>query len=111
MVKDRGWLFVNSKYVADLDVSGADDGESLEVATGIFTGLQVAEETTRVSDVSASASEKIHGPSSGALTKGDTSIATRKANVDVDFAYASAEFRLRGRSGGRICERPGHRRG
>ena len=93
VVEDRGWLFVNSEYVADLDVSGADDGGSLEVATGIFTGHEVAGETTRVSDIRASALEKIHGPSSGTLTKGGTSIAARKANVDVEFAYASAEFR------------------
>ena len=93
VAEDRGWLFVNSKYVADLDVSGADEGGSLEVATGIFTGHEVAGETTRVSDIRASALEKIHGPSSGTLTSSGTSIATRKANVDVEFAYASAEFR------------------
>ena len=93
VIEDRGWLFVNSEYVTDLDVSGASEGGSLEVATGIFTGDEVPGETTRISEITASALEKLHGPSSGSLTKVGTSIATRIANIDVDFAYASAEFR------------------
>ena len=92
VVEDRGWLLVNSEYVADLDVSGASERGSLEIATGLFAGDEVAGETTRVSDIRASALERLHGPSSGELTKDSTNIATRKANVDVDFAYSSAEF-------------------
>ena len=92
-VEDRGWLFVNSVYVSDLDISGADERGSLEIATGIFSGDEVAGETTRVSEISASALEKLHGHSSGSLTRGGTSIAVDKANVDIEFAYASAEFR------------------
>ena len=93
-VGDNGWLFVNSEYVSDFDISGADEGGNLKVATGFFTGDEIAGETTRVSDITASELEKLHGPSSGTLTKDDASIATRKANVDVEFAYASAEFRM-----------------
>ena len=93
VVEDGGWLFVNSEYVADLDVSGADDGGSLEVATGIFTGHEVAGETTRVSDIRASALEKIHGPSSGTLTNNARSNAVF---VNSRLAYASAEFRTTG---------------
>ena len=93
VVEDRGWLFVNSEYIADLGVSGASERGSLEVATGFFTGHEVAGETTRVSDIMASALEKLREPSPGWLTSSDTSIATRNANVDVEFAYARAEFR------------------
>ena len=95
VVEDRGWLFVNSEFVTDLDVSGASELGNLEIATGIFTGDEVEGETTRVSDVVASALEKLHGPSSGSLTitMDSSSIATHEANVDVEFAYATVEFR------------------
>ena len=92
VVEDRGWLFVNSEYVSDLDVSGSGDAGSLEVATGIFADNEVSGETTRVGNITASALEELHEPSSGSLTKDDTHIATRKASVDVDLAYVSAEF-------------------
>jgi len=92
VIENRGWLFVNSEYVADLDASGADEAGSLEAATGIFAGHEVAGETTRVSDITAAALERIHGPSSGTLTNDGASIAARKAGVDVALAYASAEF-------------------
>ena len=94
VIENRGWLFVNSEYVTDLDVSGASERGSLEIATGFFTGDGVVGETTRVSDITASALFKIHGPSSGALTKSDTFIAVSEANIDVEFAYASAEFSM-----------------
>ena len=93
VIEDRGWLFVNSEYVTDLDVSGASERGSLEIAAGFFTGDGVAGETTRVSDIRASALEKLRGPSSGALTKDSTNIAAHGASVNVDFAYANAEFR------------------
>ena len=91
-VEARGWLFVNSEYVSDIDVSGADERGSLEIATGFFAGDEVAGETTKVSEITASALEKIHGPSHGSLPLDDNFIATRYADVDVEFAYASAEF-------------------
>ena len=94
LIENRGWLFVNSEYVADLDVSGASERGSLEIATGLFAGDEVAGETTRVSDITASALERLRGPSSGALTKSDTFIAVSEANIDVEFAYASAEFSM-----------------
>ena len=95
VIEGRGWLFLNSYYVTDLDVSGASEWPrgSLAIATGFFTGDEVPGETTRVSDIRASALEKLHGPSSGWLAKIGTSIPTYYANVNLDFAYASAEFR------------------
>ena len=93
VVESRGWLFINSYLVADLDVSGASERGSLEVATGLFQGDEVVGEATKVDYVFADALEKLHGPSSGSLTKDDTSIVGRGANVDMDFGYASADFR------------------
>ncbi len=99
-IDGRGWLFVNSRYVADLDVSGVRERGRLGVATGFFAGDEAAGETTKVSDVAASVIEKIHGPSHGSLT-GDlvgnfTSAAGNFAQVGSRLAYASAEFRRTG---------------
>ena len=93
VVESRGWLFINSALIADLDLSGASERGSLKVATGLFRGHEVVGESTRISYILADALEKLHGPSSGSLTKDSTNIAARRANVDTDFAYASAEFR------------------
>ena len=93
VVESRGWLFINSVLVADLDISGASERGSLNVATGLFRGHEVVGESTRISYIFADALEKLHGPSSGSLTKDSTNIAARRANVDASFAYASAEFR------------------
>ena len=99
-VEDRGWLFVNSKYVADLDISGAGERGSLKIATGLFTGDEVEGETTKVSDVSASALEKLHGPSDGSLTNDLTDWANNLGNniaaVNSRLGYASVEFRANG---------------
>ena len=91
-VEDRGWLFVNSEFVADLDVSGASERGSLNIASGFFIGDGVEGETTRISDVSASALEKLHGPSSGSLTSVSTNIAAQPANINAEFAYVAVEF-------------------
>ena len=93
VVESRGWLFINSLLVADLDMSGASERGSLEVATGLFAGDEVAGETTKLSDVAALTLARLHGPSSGTLTKDSANIAVRRAGVNADFAYASAEFR------------------
>ena len=92
VVENRGWLFVNSEYVADLDASGAPGGGSLEIATGLFSGHEMDGATTRISDASAVSLERLSGPSSGSLTKDSPIIAGRSAGVDADFAYASADF-------------------
>ena len=94
VVESRGWLFINSVLVADLDVSGASERGSLEVATGLFAGDETAGETTRVSEVAALTLAKLHGPSSGSLTKDSANIAVRRAGADAEFAYAAAEFRM-----------------
>ena len=96
-IEGKGWLFVNSKYVSDFDLSGANESGSLEIATGLFTGDEVEGATTRVSDVSASALEKLHGPSDGSLTND----LTASTNISIDnvtlvnsrLAYARVEFR------------------
>ena len=93
VVEERGWLFVNSKLVADLDVdSGSGEGD-LEIATGIFTDNHIAGESTVVTDIYAAEIGVVSGPGAGELSKDSTSIATKRAGLDVSWGYASAEVR------------------
>ena len=89
---NRGWLFANSKYVADLDASGARGGGGLEIATGLFNWHEMDGASTRISDASAVTLERLGGPLSGSLIKDSSRIAGLSAGVDADFAYASADF-------------------
>ena len=89
---NRGWLFANSKYVADIDVSGARGGGSLKIATGLFNWHEMDGASTKISDASAVTLERLGGPLSGSLIKDSSRIAGLSAGVDADFAYASADF-------------------
>ena len=96
-IDGRGWLFVNSKYVTDLDLSNASERGGLGISTGFFTGDEVEGESTKVSDVAASALEKIHGPAHGSLTSDlPDSLNTSNnnvASVNSRLVYARVEFR------------------
>ena len=92
VAENRGWLFVNSEYAADLDVSGARGSGSLEIATGLFSGHEIGGEVTRISGAEATELERLRAPSSGSLIKDSRTIAARSAGVDTDFAYARADF-------------------
>ena len=93
VIESRGWLFINRALFADLDLSGSSARGRLEAITGFFEGDEVIGRSTKIDYLIADAIEKLHGPSSGSLTKDSTNIAARRANVDASFAYASAEFR------------------
>ena len=93
VIEDRGWLFVNSEFVDDLDVSGGSRSGDLSVATGLYTGHEVDGATTVVRNIRAGEQVVLFGPDSGELTKNDTFIPTQRAGVDVSAGYASAEFR------------------
>ena len=94
VVEERGWLFVNSEYVTDLDVSsGSGEGE-LEVATGLFENNEVPGYSTSVSNVEAWELSILYGPQDGSLTQDSAFIRTQEAGVDVSFAYARVEFAI-----------------
>ena len=99
-IDGRGWLFVNSKYVTDLDLSNASERGGLGISTGFFTGDEVEGESTKVSDVAASALEKIHGPAHGSLTNGPHILIDNTVHVSSHLAYASVEFRTTGSESG-----------
>ena len=94
VIEDRGWLFVNSVYVTDLDMSGGHPQGQLSITTGVFTDSEVPGYSTRFADVSAQELGLLSGPGSGQLTKTDTFIAAQYARTDVATTYTRADFRV-----------------
>ena len=94
VVEDRGWLFVNSEYVTDLDVSGGSRQGTLEVATEVLLENEVTGYSTSISSVGAFELSVLYGPQDGSLTKDPGLISIQEAGVDVEWGYASVEFRV-----------------
>ena len=92
VIENRGWLFVNSEYIADLDVSGNQTQGGLTIATGLLTGSEVPGYSTGYSNVVAQELDLLSGPDSGQLTKRDNFIAERSAGVNATMAYARVDF-------------------
>ena len=69
VVENRGWLFVNSAYVMDLDVSGGSKKGELEVATGLFENNEVPGYSTRISNVRAQELSILYGPQDDSLNR------------------------------------------
>ena len=94
VIESRGWLFVNSEYVTDIDVSGTTQRGKLEVATGLFTGNEVPGYSTVASEIHSVKMGLVYGPEAGSLTKRATQISTWSAGVELSFGYATAELRI-----------------
>ncbi len=94
VIEDRGWLFVNSEFIGDLDLSGSYTQGALSIVTGVFYDSEVLGYSTKFSDVSAQELGILSGPHSGDLTKGSRFIETYRAGVDVSTAYARASFEV-----------------
>ena len=93
VIEDRGWLFVNFDYVADLDISGSQTRGDLAIATGLLTGSEVPGYSTGFNNVIGQEVGLLSGPNSGKLTKREGFIATQYAGVNVTTAYARADFK------------------
>ena len=93
VIEDRGWLFVNSVYVTDLDMSGGHPQGQLSITTGVFTDSEVPGYSTRFADVSAQELGLLSGLDSGELAMKPGLIATEYAGVDAATAYARADFK------------------
>ena len=94
VVEDRGWLFVNSTYVTDLEFGGSQNQGDLAIGTGFWTNTEVPGYSTQFTNVSAQELGLLSGTKSGQLTKKDNLIATQYAGVDVATAYARTDFKM-----------------
>ena len=94
VIEDRGWLVVNSEYVADLDISGSQFQGWLTIATGLFANSEVPGYSTRFSNVLGVEIGLLSGPESGQLTKSGTRIAGQFASLDTATGYTRASFKV-----------------
>ena len=91
VVENRGWLFVNSVFITDIDVSRGSKMGDLEIATGLISGNEVVGESTTVRNVSAEEVRMLAGPASGELSSSLNSISALP--VDAAWAYVSVEIK------------------
>ncbi len=94
VIEDRGWLFVNSEFVGELDVSGSYIDGQLSIVSGVFYDTKVLGLSTKFSDVSAQEFGILSEPHSGDLVKNSAFIAGYSAGVDVSVGYARASFEV-----------------
>ena len=94
VVEDRGWLFVNSEYVTDLDVSESQLQGDLTIATGLFADSEVPGYSTRFSNVVGQEWDRLAGPDSGQLTESGTRIAGQFAGVEAATTYSRTSFKV-----------------
>ena len=94
VVEDRGWLFVNSVFLSDLDLSGTRPQGDLAIATGLFVGNEVPGYSTGYSNVGGHELGLLSGPASGQLTKEGSYISGQFADVDTATAYVRSDFRV-----------------
>ena len=92
VVEDRGWLFVNSEYISDFDVSGSSPRGELTIATGIYKDSEVPGYSTKFSNVIGEEVDLLAGPDTGHLTKGDDFIAVHSAGVDITTSYVRVDL-------------------
>ncbi len=91
VIEERGWLSINGRLTAELDVSDGSHSGQLSVATGLLVGNSEGGGRTVVKDIHAEELALLYGPVSGELTKDSGYIATRSADIDASMAYAIAE--------------------
>ena len=70
-IAERGWLFVNGRFVADLDLSGLTRSGDIAIATGLFEGTEREGAVTKYEDFKWSRLSRRYGPASGTTMRPD----------------------------------------
>ena len=91
-ISERGWFFVNGRFVSTLDLSDVTAAGDVAVITGAFEGDEVEGEVTRFRDFSGTRLTKRYGPAGGELekepgfvTEHDSDVWTRDLVMEVEF--------------------------
>ena len=69
-VGDRGWLFCNEQFVAELDLSSTTEAGTVGVMTGFFAGNEVEGESTKVENFAGQVYRSRHSSDGGQLQEG-----------------------------------------
>lgn len=64
---DRGWLFINGAYEAELDISGLTDSGSIQLIGAYFTGHERRNTSTRFYGFTVRPITKSYGPTHGVI--------------------------------------------
>ena len=91
-IQERGWLFVNGEFVADLDLSAVTAAGDIAVITGAFTGNQVSGAVTRFENFQGERLRQRYGPAAGKLVKEPGFVAAHESGVRSRDLVVEAEF-------------------
>ena len=92
VVEDKGWLFVNSRYVGTLNLGSSVTAGDVNILTGYSSSDQVAGAVTRFEDFTVTPLSKRYGPVDGTLAKRAGFIAAQSSGLNVTDAVIEARF-------------------
>ena len=92
VIGERGWFFVNGRFVSALDLSAATNFGDIAVITGAFSGNEIAGAVTRFENFKITGLTKRYGPSNGRLvnqpgqvTEHESGVWTRDIVMETNF--------------------------
>ena len=91
-IQERGWLFVNGEFVADLDLSAVTAAGDIAVITGAFTGNQVSGAVTRFENFKGEQLRRRYGPAAGVLENEPGFLGVHGSGVRTRNLITEAEF-------------------
>ena len=91
-IGERGWFFVNSEFVAALDLTAVTHSGDVSVITGAFAGDEVAGAITRFEDFSGRRLSRRYGPADGKLEKEEGKVASHGSGVWARDLLVEAQF-------------------
>ena len=89
---DRGLLFVNSEFIALLDLSDVRSAGDIAVITGAFSGNERAGAVTRYENFQASSLRRQYGPASGRLEYQPGQVSAHSSRVWTSNLITEATF-------------------
>ena len=91
-IGERGWLFVNGKFVAKLDLSGAVHAGDIQLGSGFLLWEKMNDAVTKFKDLRSGTISKRYGPKSGTLTPTDRFIGQHHSSVTASNVIVEATF-------------------
>ena len=92
VIEDRGWLFINSQFVDDLDLRDYSGSGSVWLGTGCTQGYKSGGSVTRFEELYVREITPSYRDSGGTLAKEPGFIAAQQTNINFSGAYVRATF-------------------
>ena len=91
-IGERGWLFANGKFVAELDLSGAVHAGDIQLGSGFLLWEKMNDAVTEYRDFRSGAISQRYGPESGTLSPTDRFIGQNHSSVTASNVIMEATF-------------------